>query len=156
MNWQRIVIPVAGAALVAGAWRAAGWPGVALAAGAILMWVLLHFTRLMHVLKRAAESPVGYVASAVMLNAKLRPGRTLLHVVAMTRALGEQLSPKDTQPEIFRWTDTGGSHVTCEFAGGRVVKWQLARPQGGAAPAETPGTDRKMPGSSENEPQGNL
>ena len=150
MNWQRIVIPVAGAAFVAGAWRAFGWPGVALAVGAILMWVLLHFTRLMHVLKRAAERPVGHVASAVMLNAKLRPGVSLLHVVAMTRALGEQLSPPEEQPEIFRWTDTGGSHVTCEFAGGKLTKWALVRPP------EAQVSDRKMPGPRETEPQGTL
>ena len=48
---------------------------------------------------------MGYVGSAVMLNAKLKPGVNLLHVMAMTGALGEQLSPKDEQPEIYRWTD---------------------------------------------------
>ena len=138
MNWQRIVVPLAGAALMAAAWRAYGWAGVAVAAGGTVMWVLLHFTRLMHVLKRAAASPVGHVASAVMLNAKLRPGVTLLHVVAMTRALGEQLSPKETQPEIFRWTDTGGSHVTCEFGNGKLVKWALVRPAPVAEEASTP------------------
>jgi hypothetical protein len=89
-----------------------------------------------------------------MLNAKLRPGVTLLHVVAMTRALGEQLSPKDAQPEIFRWTDTGGSHVTCEFAGGKLTKWVLVRPPAGAEPPGDP--DLKMPAPRETEPQGNL
>lgn len=128
MNWQRILIPVAGAALVAAAWRAYGWPGVAVVAGGMVMWMLLHFTRLMHVLKRAAERPLGYVDSAVMLNAKLRPGVTLLYVVAMTRALGEQLSPKDENPEVFRWTDGSQSHVTCEFVGGKLAKWSLVRP----------------------------
>ena len=128
MNFQRILIPIAGAALVAAAWRAYGWPGVAVVAGGMVMWMLLHFTRLMHVLKRAAERPVGYVGSAVMLNAKLKPGVTLLHVVAMTRALGEQLSPKDEKPEVFRWTDGSQSHVTCEFVGGKLAKWALVRP----------------------------
>lgn len=133
MNWQRIVVPLAGAAIVAVAWREYGWGGVAVVVSAIVMWVLLHFTRLMTVLKRAAERPVGYVGSAVMLNAKLRPGVNLLHVVAMTRALGEQLSPKDAQPEVFRWTDGTQSHVTCEFKDGRLAKWELVRP-----PAEPP------------------
>lgn len=128
MNWQRIVVPLAGAAIVAAAWRGYGWGGVAAAAGAILMWVLLHFTRLMAVLKRAAERPVGYVGSAVMLNAKLKPGVTLLHVVAMTRALGELLTPRDEQPERYRWTDGSQSHVTCEFSNGKLVKWELFRP----------------------------
>ncbi len=93
MNWQRILVPLAGAALVAFAYRSFGWPGVALVAGGMLMWVLLHFTRLTQVLKRAADRPIGYVGSAVMLNAKLRPNLTLLHVIGLARALGEQLSP---------------------------------------------------------------
>ena len=37
-----------------------------------LVWVLLHFTRMMTILKRAANRPIGYVDSAVMLNAKLK------------------------------------------------------------------------------------
>ena len=73
------------------------------------MWLLLHFTRMMQVLKRAANRPVGFVDSAVMLNAKLRPGVTLLHVVALTRSLGELRSPKARQPELYRWTD--GSYL---------------------------------------------
>ena len=80
------------------------------------------------VLQRASNRPVGYCDSAVMLNAKLRPGVNLLHVIAMTRALGEQLSPKEQQPEIYRWTDGTASTVTCEFARGKLVKWELFRP----------------------------
>ena len=136
MNFQKIVLPVLGVVVVAIAYRAYGWPGVALAAGGILMWMLLHFTRMMKVLQRASNRPVGYCDSAVMLNAKLRPGVTLLHVMAMTRALGEQVGPKDQQPEIYRWTDGTGSHVTCEFARGKLAKWELFRPQ--AAPEGVP------------------
>ncbi len=128
MNWQRIAIPVAGAAILYVAWRSYGLPGLAIAAGGVVMWVLLHFTRLMHVLKQAADRPVGWVGSAVMLNAKLKAGWSLMKVIALTRALGEQLSPNDQQPEVFRWTDNGGSHVTCEFSNGRLAKWTLYRP----------------------------
>ena len=113
---------------LAAAYQAYGWRGVAVASGALLMWMLLHFTRMMQVLRRAADRPIGYVGSAVMLNAKLRPGVTLLHVVAMTKALGELKSPKDTQPEMYRWTDGTQSHVTGEFHGGRLTKWELVRP----------------------------
>jgi hypothetical protein len=63
-----------------------------------------------------------------MLNAKLKPRATLMHVVAMTRSLGELRSPKDEQPEVYRWTDTGGSYVDCTFAGGKLVGHQLTRP----------------------------
>ena len=133
MQFQRVLVPVGGVALVAAAHYAYGWPGVAMAAGALVMWVLLHFTRLTQVMVRAGKRPIGYVDSAVMLNAKLKPGSTLLHVIAQTQALGELLSPKDQQPEVFRWTDGGKSHVTCEFSGGKLVKWTLVRPEPGAA-----------------------
>ena len=128
MQFQRVLIPLAGSALVAAAYRAYGWPGVGLAAGALVMWVLLHFTRMLQVLKRAAHRPVGAVDSAVMLNARLRSGMTLLHVVAMTRALGQQISPKEAQPEIYRWSDAGASCVTCHFGGGKLARWELQRP----------------------------
>ena len=136
MNWQRILVPVAGAAVVALAFSAYGWAGVAVAAGGIVMWALLHFTRLMSVMTKAADAPMGYVASAVMLNTRLAPGFNLLRVVAMTRALGEQLSPDGEQPEVFRWTDGGASHVTCEFVNGKLAKWALFRPP--APPDEPP------------------
>jgi hypothetical protein len=139
MNWQKIFVPVAGVVLIAGAWRAGGWPGVAVVTGGIVMWVLLHFTRMMTVLKRSADRPVGWVGSAVMLNARLKPGVNLLHVMAITRSLGELVSPKDSQPEIFRWTDGSESSVSCEFANGKLVKWTLVRPpaapEAGDAPA---------------------
>ncbi len=140
MNWQRILVPVAGVVLIAAAWRAYGWGGVAVATGGILMWVLLHFTRLMHVLKQAADRPVGHVASAVMLNAKLQAGMPLLKVLALTRALGELRSEPDAQPEVFRWTDTSGSHVTCEFANGRLAAWRLERPEPPASPGTAGGS----------------
>ena len=135
MQFQKILVPVGGVILVAAAYRAYGWGGVAVAMGGLVMWLLLHFTRMMQVLKRAADRPVGYVGSAVMLNAKLRPGVTLLHVVAMTKALGELISLKDEQPELFRWTDGTQSFVTCEFVGGKLVKWELVRP---ASDSSTP------------------
>ncbi len=133
MKLQRIFVPIAGAALIAFAWKNWGWAGVALVVGGIIMWVLLHFTRMTQVLQRASNRPVGYVGSAVMLNAKLKPKLTLLHVIGLARALGEQLSPKDEQPEIFRWTDGSASHVTCEFVQGKLVKWTLVRPTAEAA-----------------------
>ena len=138
MNLQKILVTILGVVLIAAAWHGYGWPGVALVAGGIVMWVLLHFNRMMTALKRAASRPIGWVDSAVMLNAKLRPGVNLLHVVSMTRSLGLLQSPKDEQPEIYRWTDGGESHVTCEFNGGKLVKWKLVRPSEGAVSDPTP------------------
>ena len=132
---SRVGAPLLGVAVVVLAYRGYGWTGVAAAASGLVMWALLHFNRMVQVLKRAADRPIGTVASAVMLNAKLRPGVTLLHVVAMTRALGELRSVADVQPEIYRWTDNSQSHVTCEFTGGKLAKWELWRP---AAPDASP------------------
>ena len=129
MNLQKIVLPILGVVVVAVAYRGYGWQGVAMAVGGIVMWMLLHFTRMMTVMQRAANRPVGYTDSAVMLNARLRRGVNLLHVVALTRSLGELVSPKETQPERYRWTDGSQSHVTCEFLDGKLVQWELFRPQ---------------------------
>ena len=128
MNFQKILVPLGGVAAVVLAYRLYGWAGVAAVATALVMWTLLHFTRMMQVLRRAASRPIGYVASAVMLNAKLKPGMTLLHVIAMTRALGQLQSEKDAQPEVFRWTDGTQSHVTCTFVGGKLAQHALVRP----------------------------
>ena len=126
--FSRIGVPLLGVALVAMAYRSYGWAGVAVVATGLVTWALLHFNRMVHVLKRAANRPVGFVGSAVMLNAKLKAGVTLLHVVAMTKALGELQSAPDQQPELFRWTDGTQSYVTAEFLGGKLMKWELVRP----------------------------
>lgn len=128
MSFNKILAPLAVIVLTIGAWRQFGWAGIALAAGGVVMWILLHFTRLMTILKKAANRPVGHVASAVMLNAKLKKGMTLMHVIAMTKSLGALQTPKDEQPEVFVWTDSGQSLVTCTFVGGRLQTWSLARP----------------------------
>lgn len=139
---RNLLFLAAGLVLFYGAWRAWGWPGLAAAGGGLLMWLLLHFTRLMNIMQRAAKQPIGSVGSAVMLNAKLKPGVTLMHVIAMTRALGERLTPEGEQPEQYRWTDASQSSVTAHFRDGRLVSWDLARPapEDETAPAPTTGT----------------
>jgi len=130
-----VLVPLGCLALVVLAYRSYAWPGVAMAVGALVMWLLLHFTRMLQILKRAADRPIGFVGSAVMLNAKLRSGVTLMHVVALTRSLGALQSPKDTQPEVLRWSDASDSSVTCTFVGGKLSHWELQRPsQDQAAP----------------------
>ena len=128
MNFNKILGPLLVIVFTIGAWRQFGWAGIALAAGGVIMWILLHFTRLMTILKKAANRPIGHVASAVMLNAKLRKGMTLMHVIAMTKALGARQSPKVEQPEVFTWSDNGQSSVTCTFVGGKLQDWTLTRP----------------------------
>jgi hypothetical protein len=128
MPFQKVFFPLAivGGAVLA--WRSYGWPGVAVVATFLVFGILLHFTRLMTILKRAANRPIGYVDSAVMLNAKLKVGATLMHVVAMTRSLGLLKSPKDVQPEVYEWKDGSESLVTCTFVGGKLANHELLRP----------------------------
>ena len=128
MNLRQLFIPALILGLLVLAWQALQWRGLALVGSGLVLWALLHFNQLTRVMKRAAQRPIGYVDSAVMLNARLKGGVNLLNVIALTRALGEQLSAQDEQPEVYRWTDAGQSHVTCTFAQGRLLHWQLERP----------------------------
>jgi len=131
---QSVLIPLGALALAIVGYRTYGWPGVAAVAGGLVMWLLLHFTRMMQVLKRAANRPVGHVDSAVMLHSRLAAGQSLLHVIALTRALGQLESPKDAQPESFRWSDASGSSVHCVFEDGKLLRWSLSRPGPDGAP----------------------
>ena len=38
------------------------------------------------------------------------------------------LLPSLALAEVYRWTDPGGSHVTADFEGGKLVRWRLERP----------------------------
>ena len=149
MNLRNILVPLGLLVLLIVAYQNARWLGVAAVAGGILMWALLHFTRLMSVMKKASNQPIGYVGSAVMLNARLKPKVPLVHVVAMTRSLGLRQTPEGQEPEIYRWTDGSDSYVECEFVKGRLMKWTLQRPtqpdeptpalaSSGAQPASAP------------------
>ena len=139
MNFHKAMVGTGVLALMGAAWYSYRWAGVALVGSAAVMWILLHFTRSLQVLKRATNRPIGSVSSAVMLNAKLKTGVSLLHVIAMTKSLGLQQSAKDAQPEVFRWKDAGESHVTCEFRAGKLTTWSLFRPaQADDAPTPAP------------------
>ena len=127
MKLQQIGIPLAAVAGLAYGYHALEWMGFFLVLGGLVMWALLHFTRLVKVLERAANRPIGHVDSAVMLNAKLKTGVNLMHVIALTRSLGELTSPKDEQPEVYRWRDNSQSVVTCVFQDGRLQSWTLER-----------------------------
>ena len=128
MNFQRYLVPIGTVGFTAWAWQSWGWMGVAMVVTGGVMWLLLYFTRLVQIMKRASNRPIGFVDSAVMLNAKLKKGVNLMHVIAMTKSLGERLSAENEQPEIFKWTDTGDSFVTCTFQSGKLKAWELTRP----------------------------
>ena len=127
--FKTLLLWIGGAVLIAAAYRAYEWKGVALVVTGLVFWLMLHFTRLMQALKRAANRPVGHIDSAVMLSVKLKVGWSLLHLVALTKSLGALQSEKNVQPEVFRWTDNGNSYVDCTFVGGKLASWQLVRQQ---------------------------
>jgi uncharacterized protein (DUF58 family) len=101
-----------------------GGRGVLLAFTVIVFWLLLQFSRTLRTLRTAAGSPVGHVASAVMLQARLKPGLRLVDVIGMTRSLGERVSES---PEVWRWRDEGGAAVTLQFERARLAQWRLER-----------------------------
>ena len=111
---------------VAAGWQAYGWQGVVMAASVIVFWLLLQFSRAMRAMKTAAASPKGHVGSAVMINAKLRIGMTLMQVIALTESLGDRVSET---PETWAWVDDGDSRVTLVFDGATLQSWQLTRPE---------------------------
>jgi hypothetical protein len=110
-----------------------GWPGVALGVTMIVFWLLLQFSRAVRVMRKATDSPIGRVPSAVMFNSKLKPGLSMLDLVKMTRSLGEQVG---SDPEVWRWADDGDAAVLITLRGGRVTQWALQRPN----EDETPGS----------------
>jgi hypothetical protein len=59
-----------------------------------------------------------------MLHAKLKPGMTLLQVLALTRSLGRKVSDN---PEQFEWRDASGVSVTLTMTRGRCASWELDR-----------------------------
>ncbi len=128
MNFQRYAIPIGAVGLTVWAWQSMQWMGVAMVFTGGVMWLLLYFTRLVQIMKRASKRPIGYVDSAVMLNAKLKTGVSLMHVIALTRALGQPETEKDAQPEVFSWRDGSESVVRCTFVHGKLQSWLLTRP----------------------------
>jgi hypothetical protein len=102
-----------------------GWQGTLLALTVIVFWLVLQFNRTLRVMRNAGQAPVGHVPSAVMLNARLRHGMTMLQVVGLTRSLGRKLGAGD---DDWVWQDEGGAAVKLHFRAGRLAGFTLERP----------------------------
>lgn len=107
------------------AWQQYGWQGVLFAVTVVVFWLLLQFGRTVRAMRQAGQAPVGHVDSAVMLNAKLRPGMTMLQVIGLTKSLGRKLEASD---DDWAWSDEGGSTVRLHFTGGKLASHELDRP----------------------------
>jgi hypothetical protein len=128
-NLSKYLAPIALVLLMSWAWQSGGWEGIAMAVTGFVMWILLHFTNIMVVMRRARNNPIGYVASAVMFNAKLKEGMPHLSVIALSRSLGELQTPKGEDPEVFHWKDNNDNRVIATFVGGKLQSWELKRPK---------------------------
>jgi hypothetical protein len=106
-------------------WSSYGWRGFVFALSVVFFWLLIQFNRSVKVLRAAAESPVGHVDSAVMLNAKLKAGLPMTQVVALTNSLGKRIAEA---PETWSWADASAAEVRIVFVKGRCASWVLERP----------------------------
>jgi hypothetical protein len=107
-------------------WRAYGpVEGIALTVTATVFWLLLQFGSAARAMKKAAQRPMGQVPSAVMLNARLRAGQTLLQTIRQTGSLGAPLAGDDN----WAWSDAGGARVELAFVRGKLARWSLVRPE---------------------------
>lgn len=117
-------------AAIAAGFASYGWPGVLMALGVVVFWLLLQFNRAVRALRVASQRPVGTVPNAVMLHARLRTGLRLPQVLALTRSLGRRVAD---EPETWAWHDAAGDEVQVELKVGRVSTWRLQRGGGDVA-----------------------
>lgn len=128
------------AVFVALAWQTYGWQGALFAASTVVFWLLLQFSRVMRAMRLAGQAPVGRVDSAVMLQAKLRPGMSMLQVIGLTKSLGRKLDTGDAKDQDdWAWSDEGHSTVRLCFVRGKLARFELERAaDGGEATPPAP------------------
>jgi hypothetical protein len=103
------------------------------AGGGIVMWVLLHFTRMLTVLKRAADRPIGSCGQRRDAQRQAQ-GHDADARDRHDPVAGCAAEPKDEQPEVYRWTD-GMSALPPSMADrdgkiwmdGQMVDWRDAK-----------------------------
>ncbi|MCW5609237.1 MAG: hypothetical protein KIS83_00900 [Rubrivivax sp.] len=133
-------------AAVVGGWLSYSWQGLVLAVTVIVFWLLLQFSRSLRALQRAGQRPLGTVANAVMLHARLQAGLRLPQVLALAGSLGRKVGGSDADgTEAWAWADEAGDEVRVELTKGRVSAWKLTR--AADAPRTTPPAAAGEPGA---------
>jgi len=140
MNGAVVGWLLAAAVVAVGGWQY-GWQGVVMAASIIVFWMLLQFNRSVRAMKLASGRPVGLIENAVMLQAKVRPGMSLIQVLPLTRSLGERLPLAADDPpdsERYAWRDQSGDAVVVMLVSGKVTDVVLQRAAAAGDSASTP------------------
>ena len=141
---RALLFPALALALAYAAWRSYGAQGLVLAVLMLSFWLLLHFTKLMRLLRTIAARPMGRVRDAAALQARLKPGMAMVDVIRLTLSLGQLRTPPDTEPEQRGWADDTGQALVATFEHGRLVAWRLepasaaAAGDAGAPPGDEP------------------
>jgi hypothetical protein len=133
---RALLFPALALALSYAAWRSYGAQGLLLAVLMLSFWLLLHFTKLMRLLRTIAARPMGRVRNAAALQARLKRGMAMVDVIRLTLSLGQLRTPPDTEPEQRAWADDAGQALVATFEHGRLVTWRL-EPVGEAGSPDT-------------------
>lgn len=133
---RSLLFPALVLALCYAGWKSYGWQGLLLAVLMSSFWVLLHFTKLMRLLRAAANRPLGAVDDVRALQGRLKPGMPMHEVVRQAACLGKrQEGPSEEATEDFVWHDPQGRTLHLRFDHGRLRRIERRE----APPADLPG-----------------
>lgn len=118
---RSLLFPALVLALCFAGWKSYGWQGLLLALLMSSFWVLLHFTKLMRLLRAAAGRPLGAVDDVRLLQGRLKPGMPMHEVIRQAACLGKrEEGPSEEVIEDFVWHDPHGRTLHLRFDHGRL------------------------------------
>lgn len=127
-TWRSWLFPALALTLILAAWRSYGWQGVLLATLMLSFWVLLHFSKILRLLRTAATRPLGHCRDCRALARALKRGMPLYRVVQFTHALGLRQDSADAAVDRFVWHDPQDWQLEVVLWHGRVSEWTLLPP----------------------------
>jgi len=126
---RSLLFPALVLALSYAGWKSYGWQGLLLALLMSSFWVLLHFTKLMRLLRAAATRPLGEVQDVRALQGRLRPGMPMHEVIRQSACLGKrEAGEANGSTEDFVWHDAQGRTLRLRFDHGRLRRIERRDP----------------------------